>query len=106
MTDLRLALRSLLKNPGFSAVVIVTLALGIGANTAIFSLLNAVILRTLAVPAPHELSLMVRQMPAAVGDVIGGLERSDLFAYTAVVRFERALPPGASLAAMSTVARF
>ena len=53
--DVRYALRSMRRAPGFTAVVIVTLALGIGANTAVFSVLNAALLRQLAVPAPHEL---------------------------------------------------
>jgi predicted permease len=55
MNDLRFACRQLLKNPGFTAVAVLTLALGIGANTAIFQLLNAVRLKTLPVSKPQEL---------------------------------------------------
>ena len=51
--DLRYGIRMLRKNPGFSAVAIVTLALGIGANTAIFSLINTVLIRSLPVSRPH-----------------------------------------------------
>ena len=53
--DLRGALRIFLRSPGFSLVVVVTLALGIGANTAIFEILNAVRLRTLPITKPGEL---------------------------------------------------
>jgi predicted permease len=53
--DLRYALRTLRRSPGFSAVAILTLALGIGTTTAIFSLLDAVILRDLPVRSPEEL---------------------------------------------------
>lgn len=56
--DLRYALRQLRKNPWFAATVVITLALGIGGNTAIFSLINAAVLRTLPVKDPGRLVLL------------------------------------------------
>ncbi len=55
MRDLRYAARALARNPGFTAVVVLTLALGIGANTAMFTVINAVILKPLPVENPGEL---------------------------------------------------
>ena len=55
MNDLRFALRQLIKNPAFSAIAIITLALGIGANTAIFSVVNALLLKPLPFPTSEKL---------------------------------------------------
>ena len=53
--DVRYGVRTFRRSPGFTAVAVVTLALGIGANTAVFTVINAVMLRMLPVPNPHEL---------------------------------------------------
>ena len=62
--DLRLAVRGLLRAPAFAAVTILTLALGIGANTAIFSIVNGVILRPLGYPKPEQLMYLTTQFTA------------------------------------------
>jgi putative ABC transport system permease protein len=72
MRDFRHSLRALLKQPLFSGIVILTFALGIGANTAVFSVLNAVLLRPLPFHEPHELVALslydTRTGPEGVSD--------------------------------------
>ena len=65
VNDVRSAVRSLLRHRAFSALIIATLALGIGANTAIFSVVNAALLRPLPFPDPDNLYLIWNERPAS-----------------------------------------
>src|ERR1017187_5487283 len=83
--DLRYAARMLRKNPGFAAAVVLSLALGIGANTAIFSLLDALVLRPLPVAAPERLVQFTNTLPLWETGANNG---NGWFAYPQLERFE------------------
>jgi len=104
--DLRYALRTLTGNPAFTAIAVLTLALGIGANAAIFTLLDAVLLKPLPVPAPGELMTLYENGPEGAADAAGGTGRFLRFSYPRFERLERALASHGMLAAVTRSSRF
>src|SRR5215471_2618998 len=69
LRDVRYGLRQLCKNPGFFAIVVLTLGLGIGANTAIFSLVDWLVLRTLPISEPEQMHFLVFSRPTGNNEV-------------------------------------
>src|SRR4026207_737162 len=80
LADIRYGLRILLKQPGFTLVAVVTLALGIGANTAIFSLVNSILLRPLPFREPDRVVRLIQASPK-LGLDTWGVSQADFAAY-------------------------
>src|SRR5271155_2804585 len=78
--DIQFGLRMLAKSPGFTAIAIITLALGIGANTAIFSLMNQIMLQRLPVKSPDEL-VVLRAPGLATGHISSDGDKAESFSY-------------------------
>src|SRR6266704_2958924 len=93
MNDLRYAVRQLHKTPGFTVVAVLTLALGIGANSAIFSVVNAVLLRPLPYPQPERLVYLNEitsgtDISIALPDYVDWRHDSASFQHLALTRLE------------------
>ena len=84
--DMRSGIRMLVKKPGFTAVIVLTLALGIGANTTIFSFLDRVVFRPLPVKKPRELVKLEYQYQYQNGDH-SGVGKDDSFTYPMYVTY-------------------
>ena len=97
MANLRVILRGLGRNPVFTLIAILSLALGIGANTAIFSMLDQVLLRTLPVKNPHELAFLYHPGPVQ-GSYSSDENGSPSFSYPAFKEMQKEQTPFTALA--------
>ena len=97
--DLRQALRLLRFDPGFAAVAILSLALGIGANTAIFELIDAVLMRTLPVPMPQQLADIQEIHEGRIGSTVA---RQKAFSFAIWHQLQQQQKAFSSIAAWST----
>jgi putative ABC transport system permease protein len=110
--DLKFALRSLGKNPGFTALAIIVMALGIGANTAVFSVVNAVLLKPLAYSDPDRIVTIrnLRKPSGAVGTYISAPDYHDWHdqsnAFEAMAYYSRAGADGSTAVLNGTTAEY
>ncbi len=90
---MRYALRSLFKSPGFTVIALVTLALGIGVNTSMFSLVDALLFRSAPFPEPERLVMLMRQTPRGQDNDMSQIEQREIrektTAFTSLSTFTR-----------------
>src|SRR6185369_7613981 len=103
--DLRYTGRTFLSSPGFTGIAVLTLALGIGATTSVFTLLDAVIFKPLPVPAARELVAFYENEPDGIPDPAGGTGRYMRFSYPRYLQLEAALGADGSIAAVTRSSR-
>ena len=90
--DIRFAVRQLLRNPGFTTVAVVTLALGIGATAAIFSAVHAVVLRPIPVPHPERIIAVYEELRGnrsnvSAGNFVDGVQPVSAFSHVTAIQY-------------------